>query len=90
MKTPVAVTLIIMGALLVMTPVLADFIYQQNVVAVMTKSNVTGVSLAGLMSDNYRLGCWVTGTGMIGVAVLGSLFPGRQRIGSQAPANAVP
>jgi hypothetical protein len=71
-----------------MTPVLADFIYQQNVVAVMTRSNVTGVTLAGLMSDNYRFGCWVTGTGMIVVAVLGSLFTGRQRHDSRELANA--
>jgi len=75
MKTPIAITLIIMGALLVMTPAIADFFYQQNVVALMARSGVTGVTLAGQMSEIYRFGCWLTGSGMIGIAVLFSCFP---------------
>jgi hypothetical protein len=78
MKTPIAVTLIIMGALLVMTPALSDFAYQRNVVELMTRANVTNVMLAGKMEELYRFGCWLTGSGMVGVAVLGSLF-GRTR-----------
>ena len=78
MKTPIAVALIIMGAVLVMTPVLADFLYQRNVVALMAKSGVTSVTLAGQMNDLYRFGCWLTGSGMVGVAVLCSLFSRRQ------------
>ena len=90
MKTPIAVTLIIMGALLVMTPALADFLYQLNVVALMTKSGVTSVTLAGQMSELYRFGCWLTGSGMVGVAVLCSLFSRRQThehasLATQAP-----
>jgi hypothetical protein len=78
MKTPVAITLIIMGALLVMTPAIADFLYQRNVVALMARSGVTGVTLAGQMSELYRFGCWLTGSGMVGVAVLCSLFSRKQ------------
>jgi hypothetical protein len=74
MKTPIAVTLIIMGALLVMTPALADFLYQRNVVALMARSGVTSVTLAGQMSDLYRFGCWFSGSGMVAVAVLCSVF----------------
>jgi len=74
MKTPIAVTLIIMGALLVMTPAIADFLYQRNVVAVLARSGVTGVTLAGQMSELYRFGCWLTGSGMVAVAVFCSLF----------------
>ena len=74
MKTPIAVTLIIMGALLVMTPALSDIFYQHNVVTIMARSGVTGVTLAGQMSEIYRFGCWLTGTGMVGIAVLCSLF----------------
>ncbi len=77
MKSPVAVTLIIMGALLVMLPALSDFLYQQNIVTVMAKSGVTSVSLAGQMSETYRLGCWFTGTAMVGVAVFCSISRGR-------------
>jgi hypothetical protein len=78
MKTPIAVTLVIMGAFLVMTPALADFLYQRNVVALMAKSGVTSVTLAGQMSELYRFGCWLTGSGMVGIAVLCSLFIRRQ------------
>jgi hypothetical protein len=78
MKTPIAVTLIIMGAVLAMTPALADFLYQRNVLALMAKSGVTSVTLAGQMSELYRFGCWLTGSGMVGIAVLCSLFTRRQ------------
>ena len=78
MKTPIAVTLIIMGALLVMTPALADYLYQRNVVALLARSGVNSVTLAGQMGDLYRLGCWLTGSGMVAVAVLCSLFVRRQ------------
>ena len=75
MKTPVAVTLIIMGALLVITPAIADFFYQRNIVALMARSGVPGATLAGQMSEIYRFGCWLTGSAMIGIAVLFSRFP---------------
>ena len=74
MKTPIAVALIIMGALLVMTPALSDYLYQRNVVDLMSRPGVVNVSLAGQMSEIYRLGCWLTGSAMTGVALLGSLF----------------
>jgi hypothetical protein len=78
MKTPIAVTLIIMGALLVMTPVFADLLYQRNVVALIAESGFQQVTLAGRMSDLYRFGCWFTGSSMVTVAVLCSLLVGRQ------------
>jgi hypothetical protein len=74
MKTPIAVALIIMGGLLIMTPAFSDFLYQKNVVELMSRPGVVNVSLPLHMSDIYRFGCWLTGTGMIGVTVLGSLF----------------
>src|SRR5688572_22584748 len=74
MKTPIAVTLIIMGALLVVTPAVADFLYQRNVIALLPQSGFGSVTLAGQMSDLYRFGCWLTGSGMVGIAVLCSLF----------------
>jgi hypothetical protein len=74
MKTPIAVTLIIMGALLVMTPVISDFFYQRNVVALLNRSGVTQVTLQNQMTAYYRFGCWLTGSAMVGIAVLGSGF----------------
>lgn len=78
MKTPIAITLIIMGALLVMTPAFADMVFQHNVVTVMTKAGVTGVSLEGQMSELYRFGCWATGSGMVLIAVLSALRAGNR------------
>lgn len=78
MKVAVALTLIVMGTLLILTPPISDFLHQQNVVALMTKPGITNVLLLGEMKENYRFGCWLTGSGMIAVAVLGSLLKGRE------------
>jgi hypothetical protein len=78
MKTPVAVTLIIMGALLVMTPALSDWLYQRNLVALLSRPGITSVNLDGKMGDLYHIACWLTGSAMIGVAVVCSLFAGRE------------
>lgn len=77
MKTPIAVTLIIMGTLLVMTPAVADFLYQRNVIALLPQSGGS-VTLAGQMSDLYRFGCWLTGSAMVGIAVLCALWVGKE------------
>ena len=73
MKTPTAVALIIMGALLVVTPALADFGYQRNLVELMGRVNANNVMLAGQMEELYRFGCWLTGSGMVLVAIIASL-----------------
>jgi len=72
-ETPVAVTLIIMGALLIMTPAISDYLFQRNVVALMTHTGFTSVNLDGKMRDLSRFGCWLTGTLMIVIAVRRSL-----------------
>lgn len=61
-----------------MTPALADFLYQRNVVALLATSRFESVTLAGQMSELYRFGCWLTGSGMVSVAVLSSLFSRRR------------
>ncbi len=82
MKTAIAVTLIIMGTLLVITPVLADILYQRNVVDLMARSGVTSVTLSGQLGDRYRFGCWLTGSVMVGVAVLCTLLGNRPLVSS--------
>jgi hypothetical protein len=74
MKTPIAVTLIVMGALLIMAPPLSDYLSQRNLVAILSRPGITNASLGNTMGDLYHLGCWLTGTAMIGIAVLCSLF----------------
>lgn len=76
MKTPIAVTLIIMGALLVMLPAFSDYLYQRNIVALMSNPGITSVNLDGKMGDLYRIGCWFTGSLMAGIAILCSLTGG--------------
>jgi len=77
MKTAIAITLIIVGALLIMTPVLADHLHESNVVALLSQNNVRQVTLEGQMSEMYRFGCWFTGSAMIAIAVLASLVARR-------------
>lgn len=72
MKTPIAITLIIMGTLLVMTPVLSDYLYQRNIVELITQSGGERAVLVGQMTENYRFGCWLTGSCMVAVAVMAS------------------
>ncbi len=86
MKTAIAVTLIVAGTLLVMTPVVGDYLYQRNVVALISQPGVRSVTLDGKMGDTYRLGCWFTGSIMIGVAVFYSLA-GRRRVAEQEPVS---
>jgi hypothetical protein len=73
MKTPIAVTLIVMGALLIMTPPLSDYLTQRNLVAILSRPGITSANLEGKMDDLYHFGCWLIGGAMIGVAVLCSL-----------------
>src|SRR5690349_1244990 len=86
MKTTIAVTLIIMGTLLILTPVLSDLYYQRSVHDLATGSQNNGTFLeykvnvlrAAQMGDLYRFGCWLTGSGMVGISVFASLFSARQ------------
>ncbi len=71
MKTPVAVTLIIVGGLLILSPLLADHLARAQIVAVMTHSNLTSINLSPPpMSSAYRFGCWFAGGIMIALAVV--------------------
>lgn len=73
MKTPVAITLIIIGALLVMTPVVSDYLYQRALVELMSHPGITSVNLDGKMGDLYRIGCWAMGGVMILIAIMFSI-----------------
>jgi hypothetical protein len=73
MKTRVAITLIVMGTLLLMTPVLSDYLYQRNLVLLMTHA-VMLERLGGNMSTLCHIGFWVIGSLMIGIAILASTY----------------
>lgn len=79
MDATVARSLIVMGALLVMTPPIADQLHQRNLVQLMSQPGVRSVNLAGGMTEAYQFACWLTGTMMVAIAVMGSTNRGRQR-----------
>jgi hypothetical protein len=70
MKTPIAVTLIIMGALLIMSPMLLDYFHQRNLVELLSKPGVNNANLMGNVGDLYQIGCFAVGSVMIAFAVL--------------------
>jgi hypothetical protein len=74
MKNNVAIALIIVGASLVMVPAISDFLYQLNVVTVLSQAKSESVTLQGQMGDYYRFACWATGASMIAAATYCSLF----------------
>ena len=70
MKSSIAVTLIVVGALLVLSPAVADHLARAQIVEVMTEQKLTSVNLnPPPMSLPYRFGCWLAGSVMIVVAV---------------------
>lgn len=70
MKTPIAITLIIMGSLLVITPVASDYMQREQVKDALGKPGVSTVSLEPSLGELYRLGCWFTGSAMVAAAVV--------------------
>src|SRR5579884_1817303 len=75
MKPAIAVTLIIMGSLLVMTPAVSDYLFQRSLVDVLNSHpQFYNVTLDGKMGTLYRFACWLTGTAMIGVAIVCSVY----------------
>ena len=87
MKTPVAVTLIIMGSVIIITPAISDYLFQVNVVTLLAKTGAPTVTLEGRMSDLYRIGCWAAGLGMVGVAVFCSLVEGHASVRQETVAT---
>ena len=77
MNSQVAEKLIIMGAILILAPIVSDYLMQRQVVEVMTATKATNVSLGGGLSTDYRTSCYIAGAVMIGVAILRSWSSGR-------------
>jgi len=86
MKTPVAVTLIIAGALIIITPAISDYLYERNIVALLTHG-FNSVTLDGKMGDLYRIGCWLAGGFMVAFAVIFSLRPTVELAQQPSPAS---
>lgn len=69
MKTPIAITLIIVGAVLILAPIVADQLHQARVAELLLRPEIRSVNLGGETSELYRFGCWLVGTSIIILAV---------------------
>ena len=73
MKTSVAVTLIVMGTLIILAPPASDYLHQRQLSSLIARPEVSEVRLPGTMCDMYRFGCWLAGVTMVLMAIRGSL-----------------
>jgi hypothetical protein len=70
MKSPVAIALIIVGGILILGPAISDHLARNQVVKIMTSTDMTSVNLKPApMSPFYRGGCIVVGFAMVLVAI---------------------
>ena len=76
MKTPTNVTLIVMGALLILAPLIADVLYQHNLVTLLTHAPGANVpiSVTTRLSGWTKAAHWVAGSLMILLGILGALI----------------
>ena len=47
----------------------SDYLQRQQIVSAMSKPGVSSVSLRPELTELYRFGCWLTGTGAIAAAI---------------------
>lgn len=85
MKTPVTITIIIVGGLILVAPLVADYLERAQVAEAMARPGVTSVNLRPTLSEEYRLGCWLVGGAMIAAAILFSARGGSERRPSPPP-----
>ncbi|NRA37942.1 MAG: hypothetical protein HRU15_07370 [Planctomycetes bacterium] len=79
MKSNIAITLIIMGALLIMTPAISDYLLNRELTKSMISAfdnGIESVNMNGRLSYYDRLWCWMPGCIMIIVAIISSIVSG--------------
>jgi len=90
MKTPVAISLIVGGVVVVAIPALWNA--WNSFMLSLTLSHLTqpnsSVSFA-MIPDIYQDGCWWLGAGMIVIAIVSSFIAGQERSNPQLDARAV-
>lgn len=74
MRSGIIISLVVVGGVIVITPVIADYLlrssYQANVVRLLEKPGTTSVNLPREeLSAGLQVGCWVTGTLLAGAGV---------------------
>jgi hypothetical protein len=71
--------MIIMGTVLILAPIGADYLFQRNLVALMLKEPSTNATIIPQLSTWYRVVCWLTGSLMVMVGALGAIADSRAR-----------
>jgi hypothetical protein len=75
MKPSVAVSLIIMGTILVLAPFGADYCFQRNLVLLLSKENSINATVIPQLTTWYRVICLVMGSLMVLFGALVSADP---------------
>ena len=74
MRTPVTITLIIMGTLLILAPFMSDMILNAQMIdALVSRVDLNRISGPEPMGVVYRFACFVTGAAMVATAVIVSV-----------------
>lgn len=72
MKSSVAVALVIMGTVLILAPIGADYLFQRNLILLLTNEKSPGTTVVTQLSTWYRVVCWGTGSLMVLIGALAS------------------
>ena len=59
-----------MGTVLILAPIGADYLFQRNLVSLLTKEQSIGATVMSQLSAWYRVVCWLTGSLMVLVGAL--------------------
>ncbi len=73
MKPSVAITLIIVGGILIALPPIADYLRQSEMAELLAKPEISKVNLEEPMDHGYRWTCLLCGVSMIATSVITSL-----------------
>ena len=72
MKTPIAVSLVVVGGLLIVAPIVSDYLQRAQVARALAQPGVQSISLEPNLSTDYRFGCWLVGTLAIASVIIRS------------------
>lgn len=77
MKTPVTITMLVVGGFLLIAPFAFSAIQQQQVAAILiARSDLTSLNFSGehtALSPLSRFGCWFTGSILCAFAIIGAI-----------------
>ena len=73
MKPSVAITIIIVGGVLIALPPLAEYLRQSEMAELLAKPEISKVNLGDPMDRGYRWACMWCGVAMIATSIISSI-----------------